>query len=403
MLPPFSLPSLNFSPACYRPHGIGDWSGHIPLACDVVASLRPSTFVELGTHWGESYFAFCQAIAENSLSAKAYSVDTWRGDIHTGSYGDEVFDEVYFYNTDKYRHFSQLIRRSFDDAADLFPSESIDLLHIDGVHTLEAVRHDFDTWWPKVRRGGLILLHDSCVRSYDFGVWKLIAELREASHRIVEFFHSNGLAVVLKSGELPANGIVPLLFDSDDVSLQRIRRYYEICAGQLEHAYWSARQNRPADWDVTTQLFWRSEGEDYTEVASVRAAHTTTAERSRVVLTIPELSKAPIELRLDLTHRPAFLKLHSIAASNAQGQLLWALEANLNAEQLANGGLHLLTAVDGSGALILDTPQGASFLLPISAREVAPLQTGGHLLIELSGVDMWSFASEVAVAAAHDR
>jgi len=37
----------------------------------------------------------------------------------------------------------------------------IDLLFIDGDHHYEAVRRDFEDWYPFVRPGGLIVLHDS--------------------------------------------------------------------------------------------------------------------------------------------------------------------------------------------------------------------------------------------------
>src|SRR5579875_1192305 len=122
---PFSLPSLNFSPLRYRPHGVGDWSGHTPFACDLVSGLRPSVFVELGTHFGESYFALCQAIAEQRIDAQAYAVDTWEGDVHTGAYGDEVFEEVDAYNRERYETFSRLVRMRFDQAAERFALDSI--------------------------------------------------------------------------------------------------------------------------------------------------------------------------------------------------------------------------------------------------------------------------------------
>jgi hypothetical protein len=40
------------------------WIEHVPFAMYVVDLLRPRVFVELGSHYGVSYCAFCQAIAE---------------------------------------------------------------------------------------------------------------------------------------------------------------------------------------------------------------------------------------------------------------------------------------------------------------------------------------------------
>jgi hypothetical protein len=71
---PRQLPSLRWNPKRYRPNGIGYWSGHTPFACDLVALAGPSVLVELGVHYGESYFAFCQAIAETGTHCEAVEI-----------------------------------------------------------------------------------------------------------------------------------------------------------------------------------------------------------------------------------------------------------------------------------------------------------------------------------------
>lgn len=393
------LPSLYFSPRRYRPHGVGNWSGHIPFACDLVDSLRPSVFVELGTQLGESYFAFCQAMVESGTTAKAYAVDTWEGDLHTGRYGDDVFQEVDEYNRALYSHFSRLMRMPFDDAADHFETESIDLLHIDGLHTYEAVRHDFDTWWPKVKPGGMVLLHDSSVRQADFGVWKLLDEVRP-SLATAEFFHSNGLGIIRKAGAGRENGVISMLFD-DDARMQELRRYYEVCADHLEHRFWLEGQKRPADWDITTQLFWRSAGEKFTESASVHVAHTITPERSSVALTIPAVNAPVAELRIDLTRSAAFLALHAISALNRDGEKLWGLGDPLPLGQLESRGLRGIACAEGGGVLVVDAPSGASFLVAVPSPARERLQAGGQIVVEMSGLDSWSFVSKLAARSEH--
>ena len=60
------------------------WWGHVPFAHWLVASLRPATIVELGTHNGVSFAAFCEAVSRNQIPARCYAVDTWQGDEHAG-------------------------------------------------------------------------------------------------------------------------------------------------------------------------------------------------------------------------------------------------------------------------------------------------------------------------------
>jgi hypothetical protein len=183
-----------FVPKSYRAPSA--WIGHLPFASWLIKELSPKVFVELGTHTGTSYFTFCQSVDEAGLGTKCYAVDTWRGDEHAGHYDDQIFQQVSQYNSENYATFSQLMRMTFDEAATYFTDQSVELLHIDGLHTYEAVRSDFEKWLPKMAAGGLILFHDTNVRERGFGVWKLLDELKELYPFNLEFTHSYGLGVV---------------------------------------------------------------------------------------------------------------------------------------------------------------------------------------------------------------
>ncbi len=178
------------------------WLGHIPFAFWIVEALRPKMIVELGTHTGCSYCAFCQAVHELEMSTSCYAVDTWEGDIHSGLYGEEVFQTLSAYHEPRYSAFSRLIRSTFDQALEHFPEGSIDLLHIDGLHTYEAVKHDFTSWQPKLSERGVVLLHDTNVRDGDFGVWRFWEEISQP-YPTFEFLHCYGLGVLAVGKQLP--------------------------------------------------------------------------------------------------------------------------------------------------------------------------------------------------------
>ena len=175
------------------------WLEHAPFAFWLVGSLHPRTLVELGTHSGYSYFAFCQAVTRHHIGTQCFAVDTWKGDEHAGLYGEEVFDAVSTRNEECYGGFSSLVRSTFDEALSRFDDGSIDLLHIDGRHFEEDVRHDFETWRPKLSDRSVVLLHDTNVRERDFGVYRYFLTLGQR-YPVFEFLHGNGLGVV-KTGE----------------------------------------------------------------------------------------------------------------------------------------------------------------------------------------------------------
>ncbi|MBR7652993.1 class I SAM-dependent methyltransferase [Brucella oryzae] len=177
----------------------GPWAGHIPFAHWIIATLKPEIMVELGTFKGNSYLNFCQSIVENSTHTKAFAIDTWQGDEHSGYYGDEILAELKKRHDAKYASFSTLIRSTFDDAVDKFDNKTIDLLHIDGLHTYEAVRNDFFTWLPKLSDRAVVLFHDTNVHQPGFGVYNFWEEISH-EYPSFNFLHSNGLGVLAVGG-----------------------------------------------------------------------------------------------------------------------------------------------------------------------------------------------------------
>ena len=177
------------------------WVGHIPFAFWLVKTLRPRRIVELGTHRGNSYCAFCQAVATLQLRAQAFAVDTWNGDIHMDPELG-VLEDLRAYHDPRFNDFSTLLQTTFDEARNRFEDRSIDLLHIDGVHTYEAAKHDFETWEGALSSRSVVLFHDTCVRRDKYEVWRLWNEL-SAKHPSFEFWHSFGLGVLGVGEDLP--------------------------------------------------------------------------------------------------------------------------------------------------------------------------------------------------------
>ncbi|GAB2479759.1 hypothetical protein GCM10027082_33360 [Comamonas humi] len=209
------------------------WAGHIPFAAWLIAVAQPRVLVELGAYSGISYMAFCQAITEQGLFTRAYAVDTWEGDAHAGAYGEHIYNSLRQAHDPHYARFSTLMRMRFDEALGSFADGSVDLLHIDGLHTYEAVRHDFETWLPKLSERGVVLFHDSNVYRDDFGVHRLWAELQDR-YPSLHFAHSNGLGVLLVGPQQPA----PLLAlcTPPDVALQhQARTVFSTLGARLEH------------------------------------------------------------------------------------------------------------------------------------------------------------------------
>jgi hypothetical protein len=200
------------------------WQRLTPAAMWLVDKVRPRMLVELGTHMGDSYFSFCQAIRRAEINTKAFAVDTWEGEEHSKKYGENVYEAVSSHNQSKYGGFSTLLRMKFDEAVCMFDDCSIDLLHIDGLHTYKAVQHDFQTWLPKLSQHCIVLFHDCTEIQKTFGVWRFWHQIN-TRHPSFTFHHSHGLGIIAWGQQMPRE-IAPL-FSPDPILIAVTRHLFE--------------------------------------------------------------------------------------------------------------------------------------------------------------------------------
>ena len=72
--------------------------------------------------------------------------------------------------------------------------EQIDLIFIDGDHTYEGVKTDFESWFPHLRKGAIILFHNSNYKS----VQKFAMELAKDKRVKIRGLPQDSLIVVFQ-------------------------------------------------------------------------------------------------------------------------------------------------------------------------------------------------------------
>ena len=136
---------------------------------------------------------------------------------------------------------------TFDAAAPEFATSSIDLLHIDGRHFYDDVKHDFETWAPKLMRPGIVLFHDTRVLDRGFGVHRLWSEIRGA-YPSFEFPHGHGLGVLAVGESLPPSLVAFFELAKDATAAGHIRAAYERLGASLEEPAKRGRQAFKTGW-----------------------------------------------------------------------------------------------------------------------------------------------------------
>ena len=99
------------------------------------------------------------------------------------------------------------VERIWEDSAEAwrrFEPESIGVLFVDGDHTFNGVLNDFAWWWDRVRRNGVVLMHDTRNALVpDRGVERALARIRSVydDWDVIDFTDmGTGVAILRRRG-----------------------------------------------------------------------------------------------------------------------------------------------------------------------------------------------------------
>ena len=167
------------------------WVGHGAFAINLVEQMKPEIIVDLGVDYGFSTFCFAY-----HKMGQVFGVDWFQGDEQAG-FRDTMNDVLQRYELlkDKFGiNNIEFIKSDFTELSKKW-EYNIDILHIDGLHTYEAVKNDFDSWIEFVDINGVVLFHD--VESYSHTVGAFFEEIK-GGYKIIRS-GSAGLGIFTKS------------------------------------------------------------------------------------------------------------------------------------------------------------------------------------------------------------
>lgn len=196
-LAPLSLPDLSFEERFRKiqktPFFTQQIESEFVLALKKVAEITPKVIVEIGAFQGGTLALFTQVAP---INCRFLSID-----IAFGTPQKLAFR--------KFATRQQAVRCIRGNSSDIRVREkvkkwlgksTIDVLFIDGDHSYQGVKADFENYSPMVRKGGLILFHDIVedystrfgkpTPSYTGGVPKFWKELKRAGYSCEEFIEN---------------------------------------------------------------------------------------------------------------------------------------------------------------------------------------------------------------------
>jgi predicted O-methyltransferase YrrM len=121
-----------------------------------------SHFVEVGTWKGRSAAFMAVEIINSEKNIKFDCVDDWLEVKKEESHPKRPYQlwETFLNNIEPVKNIINPIRMKSIEACKLYKNETLDFIFIDAAHDYNNVISDIKSWYPKLKKGGIIAGHD---------------------------------------------------------------------------------------------------------------------------------------------------------------------------------------------------------------------------------------------------
>ncbi len=180
--------------------GLGD---SVFLLYGLARSLKPATVVEIGSARGKSACFLGMALKENG-AGRVYAIDPHTATAWNDVNSVDTFGEMQR-NIERLglADHVEIVRASSGVAATSW-TRPIDLLFIDGDHTFDGVKSDWDLFSPFVTEFGVVAFHDTMwdrrpdprYARADMGVPAFVEHLRSEGYPVITLDRDFGVSIV---------------------------------------------------------------------------------------------------------------------------------------------------------------------------------------------------------------
>ncbi len=244
----------------FVPEALGadlSWRGHLPFAGFLIALTRPRTIVDVGLAQGDSILTFAEAVRRSRLRNSSIIGIKPVADDDLDWRHDEVHRNI-MTRVSSYAPNVEISGARIDKAADQIPDDSIDLLHLDGMGSVTALRDALTLFMPKLSGRGILMIHDIARFDDSAGFWRIWRDM-SAQHPHITFGHASGLGALAPGRANPS--LYKLVFDlslEERIALAKLfsklgkAALLEHCPpDQLKRALGPGKCSLPGDMDLT--------------------------------------------------------------------------------------------------------------------------------------------------------
>lgn len=135
------------------------------ICINLIEAFSLANVAELGVYRGE----FAQKVLEKNQSVEKYTMidpwrnlDAWNKPANTDNETFEKFYQETIEKTDFAKDKRIILRGKTTEVVSNIQDNTLDLVYIDGDHTLKGISIDLISMWPKVKENGFIVGDDFC-------------------------------------------------------------------------------------------------------------------------------------------------------------------------------------------------------------------------------------------------